>query len=61
MPAMTVLVHFLGFILNNWAIYTHTKVQPAALHCSLATWRMLCQEDGNSGSCMARFMCPDRA
>jgi hypothetical protein len=42
--------------MGQWTIYTHPKVQPAALYCSLATWAMLEQSDGNSGSCMARFM-----
>jgi hypothetical protein len=51
----------LGGILGHCVIYTHPKVQPARLYCSLATWRMLGWSDGNSGSCMARFMCPNRA
>ena len=43
MLAMTILVHFwvLYGIWGHWTIYTHAKVQPAALHCSLATWRIL--------------------
>ena len=44
MLAMTILIHF-------WVLYgaigpstlTHAKVQPVALHCSLATWRILNQ------------------
>jgi hypothetical protein len=35
MLAMIILVHFwmlYYIIFHNWAIYTHTKVQPAALH-----------------------------
>jgi hypothetical protein len=28
---------------GQWAIYTQPKVQPVALHCSLATWRILDQ------------------
>ena len=43
--------------LGHLQMHTHTKVQPAALHYCLATWRMLGQSNGNSGSCMARFMC----
>jgi hypothetical protein len=31
----------LGAILGHCAIYTHPKVQPVALHCSLATWCVL--------------------
>ena len=30
----------LDAIWGHCAIYTHQKVQPAALHCSLATWRI---------------------
>jgi hypothetical protein len=33
----------LGAILGHCAIYTHPKAQPAALYCSLATWRILGQ------------------
>jgi hypothetical protein len=31
----------LAVILGHCATYTHPKVQPAALYCSLATWTML--------------------
>ena len=42
MLAMTILVHFWVLdVAMHWAIYTHHKVQPAALHCSLATWLIL--------------------
>jgi hypothetical protein len=38
-------VLLLGGMLGHLATYRHTKLQlqPAALHCSLATWRMLYQ------------------
>jgi hypothetical protein len=34
-------VPLFGGILGHCAIYTHPKVQPAALYCSLATRTML--------------------
>jgi hypothetical protein len=37
MLAMTILVHF-GVLYLYWVserIYTHTRIQPAALHCTL--------------------------
>ena len=33
----------LDAILGQWTVYTHTRIQPAVLHCSLATWRILDQ------------------
>ena len=50
---------------TNWAIYTHTKVKPAALHCvltnHLAHAMMLRQSAGLSGPCMAHVMHPNHA
>ena len=66
MLAMRVLVAILVlFWMLYWATghpYTpYPKVQPVALYCSSATLSIQDQADGNSGSCMARFMCPNRA
>ena len=60
MLAMAILVHF-------WVLYwaaepaIDTKAKLAALHCSLANWRILGQLVAQSGPCMARFMLHNRA
>jgi hypothetical protein len=62
MLAMTtaILVRFwvVHWATGHWATCTHTKLQSAALYCSLASWATLTKQNGYSGSCMVHFIVP---